>query len=69
MPKPRSSPSPWLTVDEARRVAKCGKKLLYGEIAAGRLRAARLGARRDIRIHETWINDWLERLAKPTEIN
>jgi len=62
-------PSPWLTVEEARRVAKCGAKLIYREIKAGRLRAARLGGRSgSIRIHESWISQWLEASATPVEI-
>jgi excisionase family DNA binding protein len=63
-----ASGSPWLTIEEARRIAKCGPKLLYREIKAGRLRAARLGGRRDIRVHVDWISDWLERSAQPIEI-
>jgi excisionase family DNA binding protein len=58
----------WLTVEQARRVAQCGAKLLYREIRAGRLRTARLGGRRDLRIHTTWVNEWLERSAGPLEI-
>jgi len=62
-------PSPWLTVEEARRLAKCGDKLLYREIKAGRLRAARLGGRSGgIRIHRDWVTQWLERGATPLEI-
>jgi excisionase family DNA binding protein len=60
--------SPWLTVKEACAVAKVGVKLLYREVAAGRLRAARIGSRRDIRIHRDWIDSWLEASAKPVEI-
>lgn len=60
--------SAWLTVEESRRKAKCGPKLIYREIKAGRLRAARLGLRRDIRIHEDWIDQWLERCAEPREV-
>ena len=60
--------SPWLTIDEARRDVKCGAKLLYREIRAGRLRAARLGGRSGaIRIHKSWVADWLERSAQPIE--
>ena len=62
-------PSPWLTVKEACLVAKCGAKLLYREIRAGRLRAARIGARRDLRIHVTWIDDWLTASSTPVEVS
>lgn len=61
-------PSPWLTIDEARAVAKCGARLLYREIRAGRLRAARVGGRRDIRIHRDWISEWLLASATPIEV-
>ena len=60
--------SPWLTIKEACPVAKVGAKLLYREIKAGRLRAARIGDRRDLRIHRDWIDEWLEGSAKPVEI-
>ncbi len=63
-----STPSVWLTVKQARRTAQCGAKLLYREIKAGRLRAARIGGRRDLRIHQTWVDEWLTRCATPVEI-
>ena len=65
LPNPES---PWLTVTEACTVAKCGPKLLYREVKAGRLRAARIGDRRDIRIHREWIDQWLAASAEPVEI-
>ncbi len=63
-----SQPSPWLTIKEARLIAKCGVKLLYREIAAGRLRAARIGNRRDLRVHRDWLDQWLVRSSEPIEI-
>lgn len=60
--------SPWLTLGQAAEIAQCGTRLLRREIKAGRLRAARIGLRRDIRIHETWITEWLERCATPVEV-
>ena len=63
-----SQSSPWLTINEARLIAKCGAKLLRREVAAGRLRAARVGGRRDIRIHRDWVNQWLEASARPIEV-
>ena len=60
--------SPWLTLKESAPVAKCGPKLLRREIRAGRLRAARIGARRDIRIHVDWLNDWLTAASEPVEM-
>lgn len=61
--------SPWLTIEESRSVAKCGAKLLYREIKAGRLRAARLGGRAGtIRIHRDWLTAWLEASAQLVEV-
>ena len=60
--------SRWLTVKEASRRAKCGAKLLYRELQAGRLRAARIGNRRDLRIHIDWVDQWLEASSKPVEV-
>jgi excisionase family DNA binding protein len=59
--------SDWLTVIEGCKRVKCGRKLLYREIKAGRLRAARIGNRRDLRIHRDWIDQWLNASAHPVE--
>ena len=58
----------WLTVEQARQVVQCGLKLIYREIKAGRLRAARIGNRRDLRIKRDWIDQWLEASARPVEV-
>ena len=42
---PPGDPSEWLTVNEAAKVVKCGRRLIYREVKVGRLRAARLGLR------------------------
>ena len=52
--------SPWLTVPEAAARAKCSAKLIYLRVREGRLRAVRLGARNDIRIHLTWLDAFME---------
>jgi excisionase family DNA binding protein len=59
-----SSSSPWLTVNEAAERARCGPKLIYREVAAGRLKAARVGGRRELRILPGWVDQWL--LAQTT---
>ena len=56
----RSTTSQWLTVKEASERARCGPKLIYREVAAKRLRAARVGGRRELRFRPEWIDEWLE---------
>jgi excisionase family DNA binding protein len=58
----------WLTVLQAAAVAQVGKKTIYRECAAGRLRHAKIGARRDIRIHRDWIDQWLLASSTPIEV-
>ena len=52
-------PSPWLTVKEAAARARCGVKLIYREVKAERLQAAKVGGRRELRFRAEWIDDWL----------
>ena len=52
--------SPWLTVAEAAERARCGVKTIYREVHAGRLRAARIGGRRELRLLAEWVDAWLE---------
>jgi excisionase family DNA binding protein len=54
-----SSGSPWITVHEAAKRARCGSKLVYREVRAGRLRAVRVGGRRELRLRSEWIDAWL----------
>ena len=51
--------SPWLTVAEAADRARCGVKTIYREVRAGRLKAARIGGRRELRLLSEWIDEWL----------
>jgi excisionase family DNA binding protein len=60
--------TPWRTVKEAAAHARVGVKVIYREIRAGRLRAAVVGGRRDYRVHVSWIDEWLERSAKPVDV-
>ncbi len=53
--------SPWLTVEEAAQRARCGVKTIYREARAGRLRAARVGGRRELRLLSAWVDEWLVR--------
>ncbi len=68
MQPPSQTPSPWLTPREAASRARVGTKVIYREVKAGRLRAARIGGRRDLRILEQWVDDWLVASAAPVEI-
>ena len=51
--------SPWLTPREAAARAKCGVNALYAAVRAGKLKAVRLGARNNIRVHVEWLDAWL----------
>jgi excisionase family DNA binding protein len=64
----KSNPaSPWLTVEQASAYVQCGPKLLYREVRQGRLRAARVGGRRQLRFLTAWLDQWLEDQATPVE--
>ena len=52
--------SPWLTVPEAAKRAQCGRKTIYAEVRAGRLRVARIGGGRNLRFHTEWVDAWLQ---------
>ena len=52
--------SPWLTPREAAARARVGVKVIYREVSAGRLRAARVGGRRELRLKAEYIDHWLE---------
>ncbi len=57
--------SPWLTVREAAGRAKCGERSIYNATRTGRLRAARLGGRRELRFLPSWVDDWLLASSTP----
>jgi excisionase family DNA binding protein len=58
----------WLTVADAAAYAKCSKTVIAAEVRRGKLRAARLGGRRNLRFLPEWIDAWLLASATP-EIN
>jgi excisionase family DNA binding protein len=64
-PLNQATESPWLTVEEAADRARCGVKTIYREVRAGRLKAARIGGRRELRLQSGWIDDWLHQSATP----
>jgi excisionase family DNA binding protein len=57
--------TPWLTVTEAAGRARCGPKLIYREVRARRLKAARLGGRRELRLLSEWVDEWLRESITP----
>jgi excisionase family DNA binding protein len=57
---PAPAGSPWLRVTDAAKRAQCGSKILYSEVRAGRLRAARVGGGRALRFRAEWIDEWLQ---------
>lgn len=63
------SPSPWLTVREAAGRAKCGERSIYNATRSGKLRAARLGGRRELRFLPEWIDAWLIETSNPAVVN
>jgi excisionase family DNA binding protein len=49
----------WMTVEDAARHAKCGTRSIYVAVRQGKLRAAHLGGRRELRFLAEWIDGWL----------
>ena len=60
--------SPWLTVTEAAARARVGRKTIYASVKSGRLRAARINGRRDLRLLASWVDAWLQASATPVEV-
>jgi excisionase family DNA binding protein len=61
--------SPWLTVREAAGRAKCGARSIYNATRNGKLRAARLGGRRELRFLPEWVDAWLIETSRPSMVN
>lgn len=59
----------WLTVDEAARHTRCGTRSIYLAVKQGKLRAARLGGRRELRFLKAWIDAWLLASSTPEIVN
>lgn len=68
MNAPAAIESPWLTAGESATYIRTGPKVVYREVRAGRLRAARVGGRRELRFRREWLDAWLERTSTPVEI-
>ena len=52
--------SPWLDVGQAAMYARVSKKLLYRAVSTGRLKAARVGGRRQVRLRREWLDAFIE---------
>jgi len=62
---PASPDAPsWLLPREAAAFARTGLSTIYREVRAGRLKAARINGRRELRIRPAWISEWMEAAAK-----
>jgi excisionase family DNA binding protein len=63
---PDATTSPvWLRPAEAAARARVGVQLIYREVQAGRLRAARVGGRRELRFKADYVDAWLEQATQP----
>ena len=58
---------PWLTLKQGSRVVQAHEATLRREIRAGRLRCARVGGRKSIRLRRSWLDTWLEASTTPME--
>jgi excisionase family DNA binding protein len=61
-------PAVWLTVKQAAARMQVGPRLVYRSVASGRLRAARIGARRDLRFLPAWVDEFLIASSTPIEV-
>jgi excisionase family DNA binding protein len=60
----------WLTVEQIAERMQASPRFVYQLVKSGQLKAARLGARGQIRVREDWIDRFLEEsaAAAPREI-
>jgi excisionase family DNA binding protein len=57
--------TPWQTAAEAAAYIKRGKRFVLREIAAGRLRGARIGGRGEILTRAEWLDAWVQDRSTP----
>jgi excisionase family DNA binding protein len=57
----------WLTLAQAAGRAQVAAATIRREIKRGRIRAARVGGRRSIRLRPEWVDAWLDVVAEPVE--
>lgn len=63
-----TGPLHWLTVTEAAGRARCGVKIIYGAVRAGRLQASRIGGRGDLRFRAEWVDEFLTASSTPVMV-
>jgi excisionase family DNA binding protein len=63
----RAMTSTWLTLAQAADRAQVAAATIRREIKGGRIRAARVGGRRSIRLRPEWVDAWLDAVAQPVE--
>ena len=68
MAKPTLTTTPWKTLKQAGARVHKGPRYLLREVHAGRLRAARIGGRREILTRDEWIDQWVEDRAIPVPV-
>jgi hypothetical protein len=56
---PRAPLPPWRNLSGAAARTGRGKRFLLKEIESGRLRAARIGGRREVITSDAWLDEWL----------
>ena len=60
--------SPWMTATEAAAYLKRGKRFVLRAIRDGRLRAARVGGRREVLTRVEWLDQFIEDQAAPVMV-
>ena len=64
---PAHTDVPWLTLEQGAARARVHVATLRREIQRGRLRHARVGGRKAIRLRPEWLDAWLEASSTPVE--
>jgi len=59
---------PWLTLAQGAARLQVHEATLRREIQRGRLRHARVGGRKSIRLRASWCDAWLESSTTPVEV-
>ncbi len=60
--------SPWLTAAEAGEYLKRSKRYIHAEIKKGRIRAARVGGKKEILTRREWLDQFIEDEAAPVMV-